>query len=161
MKVDTSKMDILKETSYLTAQNARLYRTIIRILYNEKELFNSQLSNDEIYDKITELQEFKSERIDSIKAAMSQLTIWENVTPMQDPRRVNTIEEYKNKIYKYSLTERSVKIERMTIELENMFSENNIISASLLVRINDSLCMIEKIVLRACSVSFKNNTNKS
>lgn len=147
MKIDTSKMDILKETSYLTAQNARLYRTIIRILYNEKELFNSQLSTDEIYDKITELQEFKSERIDSIKAAMSQLTIWENVTPMQDPRRVNTIEEYKNKIYKYSLTERSVKIERMTIELENMFSENNIISASLLVRINDSLCMIEKIVL--------------
>ncbi len=147
MEINTSNMDILKEASYLTAQNAHLYRTIMRILYNEKELFNSQLSIDEIYDKLTELQEFKSERIDTIKAAMSQLTIWENVTPMQDPRRVNTIEEYKNKIYKYSLTERSIKIERMTIELENMFSENNTISASLLVRIDDSLCMIEKIIL--------------
>lgn len=152
MKINITKMDTLNEASYLTAQNALLYRMIMRILYNEKEKFNSQLSIDEIYEKLTKYPEFKDYEIEKVKSAMSQLTLWENVTPMQDPKRVSTIEEYKNKVYKYSLTERSVKIERMTIELENMFSENNTISASLLVRINDSLCKIEKII--------KNNNQK-
>lgn len=146
MKMDLSKMVSISEAAYLTAQNANLYRVIMRILYNEKELFNSQLSTDEIYSKLSEYPDLGEIKIELVKAAMSQLTSWGNVTPMQDPKRVNTIEEYKNKIYKYSLTERSVKIERMTIELENLFSENNTISASLLDRIYDSLLKIEKII---------------
>ncbi len=147
MKINISRMSSINETSYLTAENALLYRTIMRILYNEKENFNSQLSTEEIHKKLTEYPEFEDSEIEKVKSAMSQLTSWENVTPMQDPRRVNTIEEYKNKIYKYSLTERSVKIERLTIELENIFSETNTLSSSLLVRIYDSLCRIERIIL--------------
>ena len=146
MKMDLSKMELINEASYLTAQNAKLYRVIMRVLYNEKELFNSQLSTEEIYSKLLEYPDLGEIKIEIVKSAMSQLTSWGNVTPMQDPKRVSTIEEYKNKIYKYSLTERSVKIERMTIELENLFSENNTISASLLDRIYDSLLKIERII---------------
>ena len=146
MKMDLSKMELINEASYLTAQNAKLYRVIMRVLYNEKELFNSQLSTEEIYSKLLEYPDLGEIKIEIVKSAMSQLTSWGNVTPMQDPKRVSTIEEYKNKIYKYSLTERSVKIERMTIELENLFSENNTISTSLLDRIYDSLLKIERII---------------
>ncbi|MEG0979882.1 MAG: TIGR02677 family protein [Oscillospiraceae bacterium] len=67
------------------------------------------------------------------------MTDWENLIPMQDPRRVTTIEEYKNKLYRYSLTEYSIKIERMTVELENLFSSGNTLSSSLLKRLDSYL----------------------
>lgn len=54
MKMNLSKMELINEASYLTAQNAKLYRVIMRVLYNEKELFNSQLSTEEIYSKLLE-----------------------------------------------------------------------------------------------------------
>lgn len=148
MKINISHMGALNETAYLTAQNAVLYRTIMRILYDEKEKFNSQLSEEHILKRLKDYPEFDDCDIEKVKSAMSQLTSWGNVLPMQDLKKVSTIEEYKNKIYKYSLTERAVKIERMTIELENMFTENNTISSSLLVRINDAVCTIENIVLK-------------
>lgn len=71
---------------------------------------------------------------------------------MQDPRRVRTIEEYQNKVYRYSLTEDAVIIERMTVELEQMFSEGNTLSSSLLVRINDAV--------RDIPVVMKEKSNK-
>lgn len=148
MKINISHMGPLNETAYLTAQNTVLYRTIMRILYDEKEKFNSQLSEEYIYNRLKEHCEFEDCDIEKVKSAMSQLTAWGSVLPMQDLKKVSTIEEYKNKIYKYSLTERAVKIERMTIELENMFTETNTISSSLLVRINDAVCTIENIIIK-------------
>ena len=147
MKLNIDKMGSISAASYLTAPNdAVLYRTIMRILYNEKESYNAQLSSDDILLHLKKYDEFASLSADKLKSTLSQLTIWGCVLPMQDPGRVKTIEEYQNKIYRYSLTEDAVIIERMTIELENMFSEGNTLSSSLLVRINDDLLQMETAV---------------
>lgn len=136
----------ISETSYLSAQNSSLYRTIMRILYNEKEMLNSQMSSDEICGKLREYHGFENADSEQVKSALVQLTAWENVVPMQDPRKVSTIEEYKNKQYRYSISERAVIIERMTIELENLKSESNSLSSSLLVRISESVSEIGRVL---------------
>lgn len=146
MNIDSLKMQPVQETSYLSAQNSVIYRTIMRILYNEKELLNSQMSAEEICSRLRECRGFENADTEQVKNALSQLTAWENVIPMQDPRKVSTIEEYKNKQYRYSISERAVIIERMTIELENMASESSTLSSSLLVRINESVSGISKVL---------------
>ena len=146
MSADSHRLMKISETAYLSADKFSLYRPIMRILYNEKEMFNSQLSTEEILDKVRQYNEFADITIDELKLALNQLTDWGNLVPMQDPRRAATIEEYKNKMYRYSLSEYSIKIERMTIELENLFSEGNTLSSSLLLRIDGYLRDIDKMI---------------
>ena len=146
MKLNTDKMQAVSAAAYLTAPDAVLYRSIMRILYNSKEAYRSQLSIDEILFELHEHEEFESYTADKIKSSMDMLTNWNCVSPMQDPRKVRTIEEYQNRIYRYSLTEEAVIIERMTIELENMFSESNTLPESLLERINSSLKEIKTVL---------------
>ena len=100
MNINTSRMLPVQETSYLTAQNSVLYRTIMRILYNEKEMLNSQMSAEEICSRLRTCSGFENAEAEQVKSALAQLTEWENVIPMQDPRKVSTIEEYKNKQYR-------------------------------------------------------------
>ncbi len=146
MRSNSNRLMKIPETAYLSADKFSLYRTIMRMLYNEKEMFNSQLSTEEILGKVRQNDEFEDITIDELKLALTQLTDWGNLVPMQDPRKAATIEEYKNKMYRYSLSEYSIKIERMTIELENLFSEGNTLSSSLLMRINGYLLDIDKMI---------------
>lgn len=146
MSANSHRLMKISETAYLSADKFLLYRTIMRILYNEKEMFNAQLSTEEIFEKVRQTDEFSDITIEELKSALGQLTDWGNLVPMQDPRRAATIEEYKNKMYRYSLSEYSIKIERMTVELENLFSEGNTLSSSLLLRIDGYLQDIEKIL---------------
>lgn len=146
MSADSHRLMKISETTYLSADKFSMYRTIMRMLYNEKEMFNSQLSTEEILDKVRQYNEFADITIEELKTALVQLTDWGNLVPVQDPRRAATIEEYKNKMYRYSLSEYSIKIERMTIELENLFSEGNTLSSSLLLRIDGYLRDIDKMI---------------
>ncbi len=147
MKLNIDKMGGISAASYLSAPNdALLYRTIMRTLYIEKEAYHSQMSTEELFDRLKQYDEFSTVTQDKLKSALSQLTEWGCVSPMQDPRRVRTIEEYQNKVYRYSLTEDAVIIERMTVELEQMFSEGNTLSSSLLVRINDAVRDIPVVI---------------
>lgn len=139
MKIDPNKMNTLKPAAYLTADKCQLYRSIMRTLYKEKEAYNSQLSAGSILKHLKDNDEFASLDIDEVKQALSQLTQWGDVVPMQDPREVTTIEEYKNKLYRYSPTEAAIVIERMTIELETQHSKVSTLSSALFVRINESL----------------------
>ena len=45
----------------------------------------------------------------------------ENLTPIQDPGKVYTIADYKNKQYRYTMSEYAVEIERLTVRLEISF----------------------------------------
>lgn len=136
----------IPETTYLSADKAELYRAVMRLLYNEKEMFNSQLSKNEIIEKIRQRSEFTDLTDDELENALKQLTAWGNIVPMQDLREPATIEEYKRKLYRYSISEYAIKIERMTVELENLFSEGNVLSSSLLKRIYGYLLETDKIL---------------
>lgn len=146
MRINFDHMEKVTEASYLSAPNVILYRTIMRVLYQEKQIYNSRLSTTEIMEKIIEYGCMQPPNTEDLKAALGQLTDWGNVTAIQDLRDVHTIEEYKNKACHYSITERAVMMERAVIDMENMFSKGNVLSSSLLVRINDSICRAENMV---------------
>ena len=57
----------------------------------------------------------------------------------QDTKKVNTIEEFKNREYRYSMSEKAVIIERMTITLENIHFESGNLSTNYISRMIDNL----------------------
>ena len=62
---------------------------------------------------------------------------------IQDTRRVTTIEEFKNKKFRYQLSEATVEIERMVIRVENLLIESSSLEPTLLERIRTHLSKLE------------------
>ena len=131
----------VREASYLTAQNAEKYRCIMRVFYQEYQRIHFQLYKEEVMELL--LREFPEEfteySMDQLKLDLQALVEWKNLTPFQDPRRVYTIADYKNKQFRYSMTEASVEIERMAVRLETLFLEPASLSTNYFVRIDHAL----------------------
>ena len=67
------------------------------------------------------------------------MTSWGNLVTIQDTRKVTTIEEFKNKKFRYQLSEAAVEIERMVIRIENLFIEGSSLEPTLLERLRINL----------------------
>ena len=70
---------------------------------------------------------------------LEALVKWKNLTPTQDPGKVYTRADYKNKQYRYTMSEYAVEIERPTVRLENLFLESGNLSTNFFVRLERSL----------------------
>ena len=69
-----------------------------------------------------------------------------NLVTIQDTRKVATIEEFKNKKFRYQLSEATVvEIERMVIRVENLFIESSSLEPTLLERLRINLRKISEI----------------
>ncbi len=135
----------LLETSYLSAQNASQYRQIMRIFYLEYEKMHYQLYKEDILERMHEIAGYEDYAMEQLKMDLEALVGWKNLTPLQDPRRVYTIADYKNKQFRYTMSEYAVEVERMTLRLENLFLESGNLSTSLFVRMAESLEQIDVI----------------
>ncbi len=139
-------LQAIPETVYLaTTVNAPRYRRIMRIFYNEYEKMHFQLYKEDIFELIKMYPEFEDYTIDQLKNDLDSLVGWKNLTPIQDPKRVYTIADYKNKQFRYSMSEYAVEIERLTVRLENLFMESGSLSTNLFIRINEALDLAEEI----------------
>lgn len=135
----------IEEKSYLSAQKAVQYRTIMRIFYREYEKMHFQLYKEDILELLRRIPDFEDYDMEQLKLDLETLIRWKNLTPIQDPGRANTIEEYKNKQYRYVMSEYAVEIERLTIRLENIFVESGNLSTNLFVRLARSLEETEEV----------------
>ena len=113
----------IHETSYLSVPNAPTYRKIMRLIYREYEKMHFQLYKEEVLELLRQDAEFEDYSIAELEADLDALVKWKNLTPIQDPGRVYTIADYKNKQYRYTMSEYAVEIERLTVRLENIFLE--------------------------------------
>jgi uncharacterized protein (TIGR02677 family) len=77
--------------------------------------------------------------MNQLELDLEALVKWKNLTPIQDPGKVYTIADYKNKQYRYTLSEYAVEIERLTVRLENLFMESANLSTNFFVRLEKSL----------------------
>ena len=143
------------ETSYLTAQNVRQYRAIMRLFYREYEKMHFQLYKEDVLELLHRQEEFADYTMAQLLQDLDALVGWKNLTPLQDPRKVFTIEDYKNKQYRYTMSEYAVEIERLTVRLENLFLESGNLSTNLFRRLEDNLEAAEAIAdaLRARNLS--------
>lgn len=136
---DMEHYEAIQETSYLSVPNAPVYRKIMRCFYLEYEKMNYQLYKEDIYRLIQQDDGFASYTLEQMVQDLDALVKWKNLTPIQDPGRVYTIADYKNKQYRYSMSEYAVEIERLTVRLENIFLESGNLSTNYFGRIGKSL----------------------
>lgn len=127
------------ETVYLSTQNASQYRLIMRIFYQEYEKMHFQLYKEDVLELLHRVEGYESYPMEQLKLDLEALVSWKNLLPLQDPRRVYTIADYKNKQFRYTMSEYAVEIERMTLRLENLLLESGNLSTSLFVRLTASL----------------------
>lgn len=114
-------LEPITETAYLTAINAPRYRKIMRIFFIENEKMHYRLYKEDVLERLQREEGYENYPMEQLKQDLDALVEWKNLTPLQDPRRVYTIADYKNKQFRYTMSERAVEIERLTVRLENLF----------------------------------------
>ncbi|HOV40896.1 MAG TPA: TIGR02677 family protein, partial [Oscillospiraceae bacterium] len=146
MDINAKLLKQLDEARYLTVDNAWRYRTILRFFYLQYEKMRYWMYKEDVYEELKKHSEFEDYTMDALKQDLEVLVQWKNLLPMQDTSKVYSVEEFKNKQFRYQLSEYSVEIERLTIKLENLFIETASLEPSLLERLRIEL---EKFPLMA------------
>lgn len=135
----------INETSYLSVPNAPVYRKIMRCFYREYEKMHFQLYKEDVLKLVKQDEAFQNYSMEALIPDLEALVKWKNLTPIQDPGKVYTIADYKNKQYRYTMSEYAVEIERLTVRLENLFLESGNLSTNFFIRLEKSLEDMEQM----------------
>lgn len=138
----TRKID---EVRYLAVDNTWRYRSILRYFYKQYEKMKNWLYKEEIYQALIENDDFKDYSMEMCKQDLDTLLLWKNLSAFQDTAKVSTVEEFKNKQFRYQMTPYSVEIERLTLHLENLAIESASLEPSLLERLREELKKLAKL----------------
>lgn len=148
MEVNTQITKQITETSYLTTDNTKRYRPILRYFYEQYERINYMLYKEDVWNELHNKMNFENYTIEICENDLTQLVNWGNLTALQDTNNVSTVEEFKHRKFRYQLTEYAVEIERLVIKLENLHIEGASLEPKLIERIKEEIQSIEKISLR-------------
>ena len=135
MQVSDKLIRPLTEAKYLNADNVSRYRCIMRIFFENYEKLRYWMYQDDIYEEMIKDSFFADYRPEQCQQDLAMLVEWKNLNTIQDTRKVASIEEFKNKKYRYQMSEYSVEIERLVLRLENLFIEGASLEPTLLERI--------------------------
>ncbi|MBY0148229.1 TIGR02677 family protein [Neobacillus niacini] len=115
-----STMKKIVETSYLTADSAAHYRTILRYFYHQHERMRDFIAPEELLEYMRSIPTFADYQEEQLHQQLAQLVKWNNLIARQDMTNAKTIEEYKKKRFRYQCTPYTVEIERMIVNLEKL-----------------------------------------
>ncbi|MBV6682618.1 TIGR02677 family protein [Bacillus sp. JRC01] len=118
------QMKKLIEASYLTAENASDYRTILRYFYLQHERMRDFISPEEVLGYMRSLPHYEQYEEEALLVQLAQLVKWKNLNARQDMTNAKTIEEYKKKRFRYQPTPYTIEIERMVDTLERKSGES-------------------------------------
>lgn len=139
MYVTEKQIRPLTEVKYLNADNVDRYRSIMRIFYENYEKLKYWMYQEEVYALMIQDPYFKEYKMEQCQQDLAALTEWKNLVTIQDTRKVSSIEEFKNKKFRYQMSEYSVEIERLVIRLENLLIEGASLEPTLLERIRHGI----------------------
>lgn len=125
MLIYNKTMKEIRETKYLSTENTWRYRPIIRLFYKNYEKIKYSLYKEEIYEELKKYSEFKDYTMEKLKNDLDTLVDNKNLLTIQDTSRVKTVDEFKNKQFRYQLSPYTIEIERMVIRLEGLTTENH------------------------------------
>lgn len=125
MEVNEKLIKPITEVKYLSVENTERYRPIIRYFFKQYEKLEYWLYKEDVYNNLKD--NFESYTLELCEQDLLRLTEWGNLTNIQDTTNVKTVEEFKNRKFRYQLTEYAIEIERMVMHLETL----NIETASL------------------------------
>lgn len=95
----------------------------MRLFYLHYEKMRYWLYQEEIFEELKAEPYFFDYTMEQCRQDLNALVGWKNLSTLQDTRNVKSIEAFKNKNFRYQMTEYSVEIERMVTRLENLFVE--------------------------------------
>lgn len=145
MRIDETLKKPMVEAKYLNVDNTDRYRPIIRLFYLNYEKLKYWMYQEEVYEELKQDLYFSEYTPEQCQQDLTALSGWGNLITIQDTRKVSTIEEFKNKKFRYQLSEATVEIERMVIRVENLFIESSSLEPTLLERIRISLEKIREV----------------
>lgn len=108
-------------------------------LFENYEKLKYWLYQEDVYEEMIQDPYFADYRMEQCQQDLAMLTEWKNLNTIQDTRKVSSIEEFKNKKFRYQMSEYSVQIERLVLRLENLLVEGASLEPSLLERIRHNL----------------------
>jgi len=135
----------ISEVNYLRAENVARYRLIIRYFLIEYEKIHYWLHKEDIYAMMIGIDGYQDYTLEQCQQDLQSLVDWGNLTAIQDSQKVKTVEDFKNRKYRYQLSEYSVEIERMTLRLEKLEIEGASLEPTLLERIYHALTQLDEI----------------
>ncbi|NLB41953.1 MAG: DUF2397 domain-containing protein, partial [Clostridiales bacterium] len=142
MNITSKLTKPITESKYLTAENCWRYRPILRYFFLEYEKIRYWLYKEDVFEALKSNPQFEDYTMEHCRQDLDVLVEWGNLTPLQDTSRAATVEEFKNKQFRYQLSEYSVEIERLTTRLENIFAEGASLEPTLFERIKDQVLKI-------------------
>lgn len=120
MLMDEQLLRPLVEASYLTAANAWRYRTILRYFFIQHESMRHYLFPEEILVRLRQSAHFVDYGEEQLQQDLKQLTDWGNLIARQETGRVNNIEDFRKRRFRYQASAYTIEIERMVAQLEQM-----------------------------------------
>lgn len=135
----------ITETAYLTTANTKRYRPILRFFYLQNQKMNFMLYKEDIFNEFVGKEGFEDYTLEQCDSDLTALTEWKNLIAIQDTSVAYTLEEFKNKKYRYQLSDFAVKIESLVIELENLHIEGASLEPTLIERIKEEISQINYI----------------
>ncbi len=139
MQISEKLTKALTEVKYLNADNVSRYRCIMRIFFENYEKLRYWMYQEDVYAQLTRHDFFSEYTMEQCQQDLNMLVEWKNLNTIQDTRRVASLEEFKNKKFRYQMSEYSVEIERLVLRLENLLVEGASLEPTLLERIRMSI----------------------
>lgn len=135
----------ITETAYLTKENTKRYRPILRFFYEQNQKMNYMLYKEDVFNELAGKMYFEDYTLEQCDCDLTSLTDYKNLIAIQDTAVAYTLEEFKNKRYRYQLSDFAVKIESLVIELENLHIEGASLEPTLIERIKEEISKINEI----------------
>jgi TIGR02677 family protein len=115
--MEISEFPIIKEASYLTAENATRYRIILHFFYREHERMKDLLYPADVFRFVRSVKGMGDYTEAMLEQDLGTLVSWNNIIPRQEMKAPKSIEEYKRKRFRYQIAPYTVAFERMLAEL--------------------------------------------
>lgn len=102
----------LKQVAYLNADNVERYRRIMHFCFQQNQHLNSLLYKSDILEGVRKegLDDYTSEQLE---LDLSALVEWGNLSAHQEMSVPKTIEEFKNKFFRYQVTNIGIAVEKL------------------------------------------------
>ncbi|QSF46535.1 TIGR02677 family protein [Paenibacillus tianjinensis] len=119
--MDATLFSDVKEASYLSTKKTYRYRPIIRYMYEQKRIFNTEVLPNEIFNYLIQYPQFGDYTMEELFADLNALVKSNNLTEIPDNTEVEGIEEFKRNRRLFVLTDFTFEIEKMLTSFEKNF----------------------------------------
>ncbi|TYP57869.1 TIGR02677 family protein [Thermosediminibacter litoriperuensis] len=145
MNVKPELLKPLDEARYLTADNASRYRVIMRYFYEQHQRLRYFLYKEDVFNYLKKVEAFFDYTMEKCEQDLNTLVQWKNLIATQDTGKAATLEEFRNKKFRYQLTPYSIELERVAIKLESMVGYGGSLEPSLFARVFTSITKITEV----------------